>query len=1003
MAKRTDIRKILMIGSGPVTIGRGSEYDLAGVEACRALREEGYTVVVANSNPVALLSDPEAAERTYLEPLNVAYLERIIRREKPEALLLGFGGPTALALGRDLAQSGLFDELKIEILGTTVAQINRLDHYLDFQEIMMEIGVKTPTGMLTGMMHEGIMMGLGMGFPMAIRSCNLLFGNGVMVAFNQEELAEYLETGLAGSPSRQVILQESLLGWKGFEFELLRDQAGSCVNVGSLEQVNPAGIHPGDSLMVTPAVSLSKTEYQEITGLCQKAIAALGLVGSINLRFALNPVSREIRLLKITPGLGRSAALVARATGLPLAAIAAKLQLGVELQELSLGGDLTAPDYITVRLPRFDQDKFPTADPVLNTKMKSVGEVMAVGRNFKEAFQKGLRGLATGRPGFGGAGVEGDEPQLTAPQVKEKLANPTPDFYSDLYTAFKMGIPLEEISFLTKIDSWFLKECADLKSYEKKLTTYALYNLTPEVIQTAKEWGFSNKQLAEVLRVTETQVRETLQKQEIKPVFQPLGVSLVPGTLASYFVTYDGARSAGIPGVSRYPGDAPLPGDSNREKILLIGSGPHRIGRGAEMDYWLDHAAQGLIECGYEAVIIHNNPVTPLRDRNGVRLYPEPVTGEAILDIIDREKPCGVILQGGGKAVSNLEPVFKQANLTILDPWVDEVSGVSIPSKQNDPVQKPPEDAVGAEVICIADGKSVIVCGVIEQIERAGIHSGDCAMALPPYTLEAGIVTALKEKSLQLVRESGVKGLITLRYAVEPRKYYLLRFHPRFTRNIPALSKVTGIDWVRVAVKTILGITLSEQGINAEPVLPYHLAKEAVFSFQRFRGVDTLLGPQMRATGMVAGIGRDFGSAFIKSQLAAGEKIPTDGRIFLSFRDEEKRDFTAIARQLTNFGFKILAAGETYNLFQRSQVPCERVANPGEGRPNILDKIKNGEIQWIISTPSASKTRPAESMIRGVAMNRGIPIITTLAGAQAIVLGLEQYLKKEFTVRAIQD
>jgi carbamoyl-phosphate synthase large subunit len=421
------------------------------------------------------------------------------------------------------------------------------------------------------------------------------------------------------------------------------------------------------------------------------------------------------------------------------------------------------------------------------------------------------------------------------------------------------------------------------------------------------------------------------------------------------------------------------------------------------MDYWLDHAAQGLIECGYEVVIIHNNPATPLRGRSGVRFYPEPVTGEAILDIVDRENPRGVILQGGGKAVSNLGPVFKQAKLAILDPWVDEVSGVSIPFKPDEPAQKPPEDAVGAEVICIADGESVIVCGVIEQIERAGIHSGDCAMALPPYTLEAGIVAALKEKSLQLVRESGVKGLVALRYAVEHRNYYLRRFHPRFTRNIPALSKATGIDWARAAVKTMLGITLSEQGICGEPVLSYHLAKEAVFSFHRFRGVDTLLGPQMRATGMVAGIDRDFGSAFIKSQLAAGEKIPTGGRIFLSIRDEEKRDFTAIARQFTAFGFKILAAGETENLLNRNQVPCERVANPGEGRPNILDKIKNGEIQWIISTPSASKTRPAEGLIRSVAMTRGIPIITTLAGAQAIVLGLEQYLKKEFTVRAIQD
>ncbi|MCL6590095.1 MAG: hypothetical protein K6U80_09105 [Firmicutes bacterium] len=1003
MAKRTDIRKILLIGSGPVAIGRGSEYDLAGTEACRALREEGYTVVVANSNPTALLSDPERAERTYLEPLVLAYLEQIIHREKPEALLSNFGGPAALALGRDLARTGLLNELNIELLGTSVAQLDRLDHYPDFQEIMAEIGVKTPTGMLAGMPHEGVMIGLGMGFPVAVRSANLLFGNGVMVAYNQEELAEYLENGLAGSPSRQVILQESLLGWKGFEFLLLRDQAGVCVNAGTLEQVNPVGIHPGDSLMVTPAKSLSKAEYQTLTGLCQQAAEALGLVGIINLRWALDPVTREVRLLKITPGPGRNAALITRSTGWPLAALAAKLQVGVELRELSLAGDPAAPGYITVRLPRFDQDKFPTADPALNTKMKSVGEVMAVGGNFKEAFQKGLRGLGAGWLGFGTAGVGEDITQLTALCVKERLANPTPSFYSDLYTALKMGISIEEIGLLTRIDSWFLKECADLRAFEKKLMTYALYNLPLEVVETAKVYGFSNEQLAQILRVSETEIREALQKKGVRPVFQPIRPA--PNILTGYFITYDTAGRL-------CEGDA-LPEDPSTKRILLIGSGPHRIGRGSEMDYWLDHAAKGLVECGYEAVIIHNNPASPLLEapasqktppfggRSGVRLYMEPVTAETLLDIIGREKPCGAILQGGGKAVSNLGPVFKQANLAILDPWV--ASGVSISLKPDGLAQKPPEDAVGAEVVCIADGGSVIVCGVMEQIERAGIHSGDCAMTLPPYTLEAGIVAALKEESLRLVRESGVKGLVSLRFAVKQPDYYLRKFHPRFTRNIPVLSQATGAGWAKAAVKAMLGISLSEQGISAEPALTHHVVKEAVFSFHRFRGVDAILGPQMRATGMVAGIDRDFGAAFIKSQLAAGEKIPTGGRIFLSIREEERRDFTAIAKQLTAMGYKILAAGETESLLNRHQVPCERVANPGEGRPNILDKIKNGEIHWVISTPSATKDRPAESLIRGAAVARGIPIITTLAGAQAIVLGLERYLKKEFSVKALQD
>jgi carbamoyl-phosphate synthase large subunit len=1082
MPKRNDLQKILLIGAGPVVIGRGTEFDYAGVRACKTLKQAGCEVTVIDSNPAGILTDRGLADQVYIEPLTVDNLEKIITRENPGALLLNYGGRIAFGLGNQLVKSGFLGKHGVQLIGIPENDLDGSQSYRYFRSKITSYNIKIQTGHMVSDHKEGMKIGIEIGFPLAIRSFDSPEGTGTSIAYNQEELDELLPEKFNFSPAAQVLLEESMLGWKEFAVEILRDETDNCIVAGCLEQIDPMGIHSGDSVAVTPPQTLSPAEYHNVITLSENAARAIELVGSAGIKIAQNPADKDFYVFKINRAFTRNTAMIAKATGLQIVDIATKLMVGYHLKELTVRPEITGnqpqADYVAVKLPRFDYQKFPTADHTLNTVMKSTGETMAVGQNFKEAFQKGLRSLEIGMDGFTSGSKDGDDSKLTIQALKEKLANPDPTQFLSLYHALKSGYSIDELNRITKIDAHFLKEFAELVSLEKNLTTYALYNLKPEIFIKAKQWGFSDTQITNLLRTTEAQVREARQKIGITPVYNTIVFDSgdIKDNQALHGINYSTYSHIEISRMN--PDGSPSNSASfkpdTRMKVIILGPGPHRIDRGGEFEYSLIHAALALQDMGYESIIINNNPGALSTDPSfSDQLYCEPLTGEELGNIILQEQPLGVVSQFGGLPAAALGYFCEQAGVKILDrqpgpssetinldslqPYLKGVKVSKLPGgTASDPksaieianyigypvmissavpgsailpevafdagdvtdyfhrisklnrdqkslftIEKFLEDAIAVEVGCITDGTAVIINGVMEQIEQVGISSEDSALALPPYTLGAELQTDLKTFTTKIALELKTKGLLNLQYVIKHNLIYLRSVSRLINRLVPVIVKATGIDWLKIAIAVFMGKSLKEQGIETEPSWQYSIVKEAVFSFERFPGVDTILGPEIRSTGEVIGIGKDFGLAFIKSQLAAGAKLPTGGTIFLSVKDEDKRAFIPIVKQLAAFGFKILATAETALILSRNNIPCQPVKRVGEGRPNIIDKIKNGEVQWIFNTPADRKARRDESLLRSTAAARNIPIITTVAAAQAVVTGLERYLEGRMEIREL--
>jgi carbamoyl-phosphate synthase large subunit len=1060
MPRRTDIKKILLIGSGPVIIGQAGELDYAILQVCSALKKEDYEIVIINSNPITVSTDSSVADAIYIEPLTTDNIEKIIVSEKPDALLPVFGGQIALNIAYFLERAGILDRYQIKLLGIESATIENTEDRLKFREVVAEIGLKLPNGAIATSISEGIEIGQRIGFPVVIRASFALEGAGVMVAYNKEELEEFIEIGLNISPIGQVLIEESLYGWREIEFEVIRDINDKCMIISSLENIDPMGVHTGNSAVVLPAQGLSSTEYTTLADICKKVIKKLGVLGGLNLQLALNPMSGDVVIIEANPRFTKSSALAAKATGFQLPTVAAKLAVRVSLDELFTDNQAVFQptiNYTAVKLPRFSFEKFPEADQVLGTTLKAVGEIMAFGYDFKEAFQKALRSLMNNRYGLGADGRDLDESKLTLPEIKEKITNPIAERWFYLRYALKLGMSVHELVDISKLSSWFINELAELVLFEKKLTTYALYNLTPEVLIQAKQWGFSDIQLAFLLRTTEDEVRATRLKNEINCYYVTIETSgITSKSSGSYFFsTYN-------PQVHMEVKKGP--------KLLLVGAGANRIGQGAEYDYCIVHAAWAATAMDYSSIIVNCNPTAVSTDPAIANtLYFEPLTKEDILNIISREEPTAAILQFGGRNPLSLVNVIQKSGIKILGTVLDsydrctnrnrlkemlkklgllfpgngnaiDVKGAQEVASQigypiiirpsyaldkpveiiygsddlqgyvernkgiapNNPLllEKFLDDAIGVVVDCVFDGKDLVVCGIMEQIEEAGINPGDCAGALPPYSIGDAIIAKIKANTLLLAEELQIKGLLSVQYAIKHDSVYLLEVCPQAGVTTPFISKATGVDWIGAATRIMLGVSIKEQGLR-EVNLQHTAIKEAVFSFDRFPGSDTLLGPEMRSSGAVMGIDDNFGMAFIKAELAAGEKIPTTGTIFMSIRDEDKRVFTSITRQLIDLGFKIMATQETATVLNRNNLPCQSVFKVGEGRPNIIDKIKNGEIHWIISISSGRKTKQEEVLVRSTAVQRDIPIITTISGTQVAVIGLAQYLSNKVTVKPL--
>jgi carbamoyl-phosphate synthase large subunit len=1059
MPKREDIQKILLIGPGPVVIGQSGEFDYALHQACRILKQEGFKVVLINSDPITLAAD--ITDTVYIQPLTLESLLQVIDLEKPDALLPVFGGQIAVNLAYLLAQSGQLDQYPIKFLGSDGRILEKTEDRLRFRELITEIGLKLPSGAIATGIDDGMAIGQQVGFPAVIRASLALEGVGVMVAYNMEELEEFIEIGLNASPIHQVLIEKSLYGWRELEFEVIRDSYGQCLIVSSVESIDPLGVHIGDSAVTIPAYDLAPLNYVDLTEVCERIIKKLGVVGGMNLQLAMNPVNGEVVIIEVNPRFTKSGALVAKTTGFQIPAVTAKLAVGYDLNEALADSHWKSQptlDYCTVKLPRFSFEKFPEADQVLGTTMKSVGEVMAFGCDFKEAFQKAIRSMMNNRYGLGADGRDMDESKLSLSQIKEKITNPNAERWFYLRYALKMGMSAQELANLSKLSNWFIKEIQELVALEKELTTYALYNLTPAILLQAKKWGFSDVQLAYLLRTTEDDVRATRLKKEIQSSYvavEPVGLGI---KRSSYlFSTYSPKVT---PEIKKNP------------KVMIIGSGATRIGQGTEYDYCINHAARAVTESDYASMIVNCNPSAVSTDpANSDILYFEPLTKEDIVNVISREEPTAAIIQFSGRAAHTLVNPLQKSGIKILGTplasyeyssnwgllkemlnklnlpfpgsgraveikgamemaaqigypmivrpsfsmdntlkiiydsqdlkeYVEDTKGIA----QNNPLlmEKFLDDAIGVVVDCVCDGKELVICGIVEQIEEAGINPSDCACVIPPYSIGEAFIAKIKANTRLLAEELQIKGLLSVQYAIKHDALFLLRVSPQADPLLPFISKATGVDWMAAATRIMLDNSIQEQGLK-EVALSHITVKEAVFSFDRFPGIDTLLGPEMRSSGTVMGIDLDFGMAFIKSQLAAGEKIPSGGRVFLSIRDEDRRLFISIVRQLIDLGFTIMAVEETATALNRNNLSCQTVYNVGEGRPNIVDKIKNGEIDWIISITAGRKTKPDEVQVRSTAVQRGIPITTTVSAAQAAVMGLTQYIHNQVGFKSLAE
>ena len=1083
MPKRKDINKILMIGSGPIVIGQACEFDYSGSQACKALREEGYFTILVNSNPATIMTDPGMADVTYVEPLTVEALTEIIRKERPDAILPTLGGQTGLNLAYFLMKEGVLEKYGVESIGANVEAISRAEDRELFKKAMQEIGVDVPKSGIATNLEEGMRIALEIGFPLILRPAYCLGGSGGSTAYNKEELEDYLTKGLEISPVGQVLVEQSVAGWKEIEYEVMRDCVDNVIMITSMENVDAMGVHTGDSIVVAPSQSLTGEEYAQFVNLSKKIIRKIGITGGgANIQFAQNPDNGHIVIIEVNPRLSRSSALASKATGFPIARVATKLAVGLTLPEVlnQITGKTTSffeptVDYCVFKICRFTFEKFPQVERVINTSMKAVGEAMSIGRNFKEALQKGIRSTETGRFGLGSDGKDRFKDEALKSktedlikEVRERIRIPNDERLFFVRYGLKLGLAVDEIYELSRIDRWFIDNMKQIVEMEKEIKKYRVKNtkskikIPPDLLKEAKKDGFSDIQLAYLLNSTERKIRSYRKKWNIKAVYKL--VDTCGGEFKAekpyYYSTYETE-------------DESQP--SGNRKVLILGGGPNRIGQGIEFDYCCCHASYALKEEGIESIMVNCNPETVSTDYDtSDKLYFEPLTVEDVLNIVDIEKPMGIIVQFGGQTPLNISVPLAKAGVKILGTSPDSIDQAEdrkrfqqmikklkliqpdnetatsfegakkVANKIGYPVVVRPsyvlggrameivydeeglgnfvkkaveasperpilidkflEDAIEVDVDAIADGKNCVIGGIMEHIEMAGIHSGDSAMVIPPYTLGEDIIEIIKKNTYALAKGLNVKGLLNIQYAVKNNVVYVLEVNPRASRTIPLVSKAIGVPLAKLATKIMLGKTLEELGFTREKEINHVAVKESVFPFIRFPGADAILGPEMKSTGEVMGIDSTFGVAYAKSQIAAGQKLPKKGNVFISVKNQDKRDIVFVAKRLADFGFKIMATSGTADTLIKNDIEVEILPKLHEGRPNIIDLIKDDKVDLIINTPAGKATKEDEAKIRSQAILYSVPLITTVAGAQASVNGIENLIKKpEMSVKSLQE
>lgn len=1072
MPKRTDIKKIMLIGSGPIVIGQACEFDYSGTQACKALREEGYEVVLVNSNPATIMTDPETADRTYIEPLTVEMAEQIIAKEKPDALLPTVGGQTALNLAVNLSKAGVLEKHDVELIGANMTAINKAEDRGEFREAMIRIGIDMPQSVVVHSLEEALEFGKEVGYKVVVRPAFTMGGSGAGLAFNKAEFMEAVQYGLDASPVTEVLIEESIVGWKEYELEVMRDTRDNVVIICSIENFDPVGVHTGDSITVAPAQTLSDKEYQIMRDASLDIIREIGVdTGGSNIQFATNPKTGRMIVIEMNPRVSRSSALASKATGFPIAKIAAKLAVGYTLDEIP--NDITQKtpasfeptiDYVVTKIPRWAFEKFPGSDNLLTVQMKSVGETMAIGRTFKESLQKGIRGLEIGRFGLGADGKDvpltsGDDPEAEKQALLTAIKKPTPDRLLQLASALRVGATIDELFDATAIDRWFLRQLRDIVDEERALRDADKND--PVVLRRAKEFGFSDIQLGFLWNKTATEVRALRKSHGIVPDYK------LVDTCAAEFEAY-------TPYYYSTYGDEDEVSDTDKEKIMIIGGGPNRIGQGIEFDYCCVHAAFALKDDGYETIMVNSNPETVSTDYDtSDRLYFEPVTFEDVLNIVEREKPVGVIVQFGGQTPLNLANALEEAGVPIIGTSPDSIDRAEDRKRFRELVQKLDllqpdnetvvsveeaivvaerigypvvvrpsfvlggrameivydseslkrymQNAVDAsperpilidkfieagiefDVDALCDGKRVIVAGIMQHIEEAGIHSGDSACILPPHDIPDTILEEIKRQTRALALELDVIGLMNIQFAVRDQDVFLIEVNPRASRTVPFVSKAVGLPLAKIAARIMAGKSLDDLGIMKDPETPFVSAKEVVLPFIKFPGVDTLLGPEMRSTGEVMGISRDMGGAFAKSQIAAGNIIPTEGTVFLSLNKRDKSKAQALAEELHALGFSVIATKGTAEAASASGIEVEEIFKVGEGRPNVVDRIINGDVDWIINTPLGIQSKFDEQAIRRTALEHGVPTMTTVAAARAAIEGIRAFRDSAPTVNALQD
>ena len=1070
MPKRTDIKSILIIGAGPIIIGQACEFDYSGVQACKALREEGYKVILINSNPATIMTDPATADVTYIEPITWQTVEKIIAKERPDAILPTMGGQTALNCALDLWHHGVLEKYKVELIGAKPEAIDKAEDRLKFKDAMTKIGLGSARSGIAHSMDEAWTVQKSVGFPTVIRPSFTLGGTGGGIAYNPEEFEEICKRGLEASPTNELLIEESLLGWKEYEMEVVRDTADNCIIVCSIENLDPMGVHTGDSITVAPAQTLSDKEYQILRNASLAVLREIGVdTGGSNVQFSINPADGRMVVIEMNPRVSRSSALASKATGFPIAKIAAKLAVGFTLDELRneiTGGATPASfepsiDYVVTKIPRFAFEKFPTADSRLTTQMKSVGEVMAMGRTFQESFQKALRGLEVGVDGM-------NEKTQDREVLERELGAPGPDRIWYVGDAFAMGLSVDEVFDLTKIDRWFLVQIEQIVKIELELETTTLEAIDAATLRALKQKGFSDRRLARQLKTTDTAIREKRIALGVRPVYKRVD------TCAAEFET----NTAYLYSTYEAEGSECEAAPTDKKKIMVLGGGPNRIGQGIEFDYCCVHAAMAMREDGYETIMVNCNPETVSTDYDtSDRLYFEPLTLEDVLEIVDKEKPHGVIVQYGGQTPLKLALDLEANGVPIIGTSPDMIDAaedrerfqkllhaLELRQPPNATARTEPEalekaaalgyplvvrpsyvlggrameivheqrdlerymreavkvshdspvlldrflnDAIECDVDCIRDAEgATFIGGVMEHIEQAGVHSGDSACSLPPYSLSAETVTEIKRQTAAMAQALSVVGLMNVQFAIQnidgKDVIYVLEVNPRASRTVPFVSKATGIQLAKVAARCMAGQTLASQGISREVTPPYFSVKEAVFPFVKFPGVDTILGPEMKSTGEVMGVGKTFGEAFVKSQLGAGTKLPTSGRAFLTVKNNDKARAIEVARALVAQGFDLVATKGTASAINAAGVPCGVVNKVAEGRPHVVDMIKNNQIALVINTVEERRNAIADSrQIRTSALLARVTTFTTIAGAEAAVEGMK-YLDN-LSVHSIQE